>query len=273
MASDPLESLPEKIARLEALLEALAPAVVAFSGGVDSSLLYCEARRTLGRRATAAIGVSPSLARADLVHARAVARSLAAPLLELATGEMESPEYRANRGDRCYHCKRVLFERIGSEPALAGWRILDGTHADDRLEERPGTRAASSLDVASPLRAAGFRKRDIRGLARARGLECWDRPARPCLASRLRVGTEVTGERLRAIEALEEILERAGFRIYRARSDGRYVTVELGPDEMARLPAVAWREEFCAEAARHGFERVFLDPNGYRGSEGGENNP
>ena len=158
--------LDEKTARLDSILRNLAPVAVAFSGGVDSSLLLAEARRALRDRAVAVIGVSPSLAAWELEEAREVAAFLAAPLLEIPTHELIRAEYRANRGDRCYFCKAELFERIAAHPRLDGWQIIDGTNADDDVADRPGTRAAHEHQVESPLRSAGFTKIEIREAAR-----------------------------------------------------------------------------------------------------------
>ena len=260
----PTEStLASRLTDLETRLRALAPVAVAFSGGVDSSLLYAEARRVVGERAVAVIGVSPSLARSELEGARRQAGDLRAPLWELPVHELEREGYVANTGDRCFHCKTELYGRLLGHPELAGWTVVDGTHADDPAGDRPGMRAARELGVRSPLREAGFTKEDIRELARARGLVSWDRPARPCLASRVRVGTPVTEERLSTVEALEEVLARAGFRVYRARIARSTVTVEVGADELDRLEHPAWRREFLRVAAGRGITEVTVNPRGY----------
>lgn len=258
---DPLRELQ---ARLEVVLSAATPVAVAFSGGVDSSLLYAEARRVLGSRAIAAIGVSASLARADLDHARGIARWLRAPLLELATSELESDAYRANAGDRCFHCKTELFTRLGAAPELAGWTVCDGTNADDLASDRPGMKAATQRGVRSPLREAGFTKDAIRALARAWELPNWDRPAQPCLASRVKVGTAVDAAVLADVEALEEILFTAGFRVLRARVEVRDVVATIDAQELDRMGLGSWREAFVAEARRRGYRRVLLDMDGYR---------
>ncbi|MFQ5654745.1 MAG: hypothetical protein ACE5GW_08445, partial [Planctomycetota bacterium] len=160
-------------------------------------------------------------------------------------------------------------------PRLAGWTVCDGTNADDAAADRPGITAAGDVGVISPLREARIGKAEIRKLASELGLPNRERPSRPCLASRVRVGTPVDAATLRRVAALEGILERAGFRIYRARTCGDEVTVVLGGDEMARLGEPGWRHELVCEALRQGYRRIVVDllgyrPPGERGEESGE---
>ncbi|MEM7168323.1 MAG: ATP-dependent sacrificial sulfur transferase LarE [Planctomycetota bacterium] len=253
----------ERVQRLETRLRALSPVAVALSGGVDSSLLYAEARRVLGEDAVAFVGVSASLSTADLTTAREVATHLEAPLLELSTDELDNPRYRANVGDRCYFCKSALFDRAATEQSLTGWTLCDGSNAEDLASDRPGMQAGSERGVCSPLRDVGFGKEEIRALARLRGLENWNRPARPCLASRVQVGTEVNTDVLSHVEALETVLAEAGFRIYRARIENERVTVVLGKDELSRLGEADWTGRFTARAEALGYRTVLVDLNGY----------
>ena len=226
-----------KIQALADLLSNLSPLAVALSGGVDSSLLLHEAHQVLGDRVVAVTGVSASLSRSELREARQVADHIGARLIEVETEELESEEYRANRGDRCFYCKNELYGMISRDPRLREHHIADGTNADDVAGDRPGMRAAAAIGVVSPLREAEFGKSDIRSLARFRGLSNWDRPARPCLASRIAVGTQVDARKLADVEALEAVLSRHGFSGYRARIVDRRVLVEVGLDEVARLDA------------------------------------
>lgn len=255
--------LHERVTQLEERLRELAPVAVALSGGVDSSLLYAEARRVLGDRAVAFVGISASLSQDDLTTAREVAAHLEAPLLELSTDELSDARYRANRGDRCYFCKSALFDRAAVEEALNGWSLCDGTNADDLVADRAGMRAGGERGVRSPLREAGFGKAEIRALARERGLENWDRPARPCLASRVQVGTEVNSAVLGNVEQLESVLAAANFRVYRARIQDDQVTVVLGKDELGRLGEPEWTRAFTEKAEALGYRTVRFDENGY----------
>lgn len=249
--------------RLASILSEVGPVAVALSGGVDSSLLLSVAHEVLGDAAVGAVGVSPSLATAELEDARAVAASIGAGLLEIPTHELDRPGYVANDGARCYHCKTELYLRIAGHPDLAGRTVLDGTNADDIADDRPGMRAAREREVRSPLREAGLGKTAIRAWARERGLAVWDKPARPCLASRVPVGTTVDAERLRAAERLEGVLSGAGFRVHRARVEREAVTVELGRDELPRLEEPGWRHRFVSLARELGFARVRVDERGY----------
>ena len=257
-------SLQKKNRALEARLRELAPVAVAFSGGVDSSLLYAVARRVLGDDACAVLGLSPAVAETEREWARRVAAECGGELLEIETTELEREGYRANAGDRCFYCKDELYSRIGSHPRLEGWSVCDGTHAEDPADDRPGMRAAEERGVHSPLRDVGLTKAEIRALAQEYRLENWDRPARPCLSSRVVTGTEVSAETLHGIERLEAILERAGFRVYRARVDKDDVIVTVAPDELERFAEAEWRTRFVEEANRLGFRRVLADLRGYR---------
>ncbi len=249
--------------RLEEILKQYRSVAVALSGGVDSGLLLAVARRVLGDAAIAAIGVSPSLAAVELRQARVVASTIGAPLLELPTDELANPSYVSNTGDRCFHCKFELYGVLGTDPRLKNKVLCDGTHAEDDSEDRPGMSAARTRGVRSPLREAGLGKASIRRWARELGLPNWSRPARPCLASRIRVGTSVTPERLAAVESLEEILENEGFGVYRARIREGEVIIEVGVEEIGRLSESQWRRRISERSQQLGYQRVWIDGAGY----------
>ena len=195
--------------RLLERLRLLEGVVVAFSGGVDSTVVLAAALRALPHeRVRAAIADSPSLARSELAIAREVAGDLGVELTEIRTGELEVPGYRENAGDRCYFCKNTVLTAVSAEAARLGIaRVATGTHADDhRAAHRPGLRAARELGVAEPLAEAGLGKREIRRLAASWSLRVADKPAAPCLASRIAVGIPVSRLRLNLVERAEAVL-------------------------------------------------------------------
>lgn len=241
--------------RLAARLRELERVAVAFSGGVDSTVLLHAAFTELGPRAAGVIADSPSLPRAELAAARTVAQSIGARLVELSTDEMDDERYRANRGDRCYFCKSALFRAMEPWARAQGFRALAfGEITDDLLDDRPGARAAREFGVVAPLAEAGFSKDDVRRYAREAGLAVADKPASACLASRLPVGTQVTRERLLRIEESEDALRKLGFRVLRVRDHGAAARVEVGRDELDR--AIGMRAEIASALSAHGFPGV-----------------
>jgi uncharacterized protein len=248
----------ERFERLRARLRSLERAAIAFSGGVDSSVLLHAAVRELGRGAVGVIADSPSLPRRELAEARRVARAIGAELVELRTRELDDERYRENRGDRCYFCKSALFAAMAPWAREHGFRALAfGEIADDLLDDRPGAVAAREFRVEAPLSASGFTKADVRRYAREAGLSVAEKPSSACLASRLPVGTAVTRERLARIESCEDSLRALGLRQLRVRDHGERARVEVARDEIA-LARARWIE-IAAELARHGFASAELD--------------
>ncbi|RMH04662.1 MAG: ATP-binding protein [Planctomycetota bacterium] len=241
-------------------LAGLPGAVVAVSGGVDSAVLLAAAADLLGpERTLAVVADSPSLARSELAAAERLASRLGVELIRLATRETEDPRYRANTGDRCFWCKEALFAAAEPIARARGWPLCYGENADDDPADRPGSRSAAARGVRAPLREAGWGKARIRARARELGLEQADKPAMPCLASRIPVGVEVGIEALRRIEAFEGALRRRGYRELRGRDlpDGT-VRLELAAEELPR--AEGEREELAALARASGYRRLELAP-------------
>ena len=242
-AASPLslvESLPASLqAALVALRRQIADqdrVVVAYSGGVDSALVAAIATEQLGDRAEAITAVSPALAPHLLEEARAQARWLGVRHREIATAELEDPEYRSNPEDRCYACKRELHRRLAPIAEQAGGaRVLDGVNLDDLSDHRPGLRAAREHGVISPLADQGIDKAAVRQISRSLGLPWWDKPAQPCLASRFPYGEPISRTRLERVAAAEQWLRLQGFQELRVRSQGDTARLELGADGLARL--------------------------------------
>ncbi|GAB3870267.1 ATP-dependent sacrificial sulfur transferase LarE [Terrabacter terrigena] len=236
---------------------------VAFSGGVDSSLLLALAARTLGvDQVVAVLGVSPSLAADERRGAHDVAAHLGVALVEVSTHEGDNPAYRRNGPDRCFHCKDELFTRISDE--VAGRHglvaVAYGENADDaRRPDRPGARAATNHRVLRPLADAGLTKAEVRSLARALGLPNADKPAAPCLASRIPHFTEVDATRLAQVEAAEHALRAMGFVDSRVRHHGDVARVELPADDLVRAVSPDVRDRLVAGVTAAGFRFVALD--------------
>lgn len=246
--------------RLEAAIVRLAPGglLTAYSGGVDSTVVAAAARRALGReKGVAAIGDSASLPREELAAARALAAQCDFECVEVAPGEQASPAYQANNPDRCYHCKTHLYAALKPLAAARGLLIANGTHADDLGEVRPGLKAAAEAAVVSPLAEAGLGKRQVRAVAFFLGLANHDKPAAPCLASRLPHGTPVTLGRLSRVEKAESALRAMGFADFRVRDHGETGRLELKSAQFAL--AVELRQRVVSALQEAGYKQAVLD--------------
>jgi len=254
-----------KLHALESRLEKLGSLMVAYSGGVDSAFLAATAHRVLGVRMMAVLADSPSLARRDFEQACAFARAQQMPLRVIETEELERPEYQRNDANRCFHCKDTLFEAMQAlAPKLGFERIAYGMNADDTRDFRPGQRAAEKHAVLAPLAEAGLTKIEIRALAKAAGFALWDRPAAPCLASRVEYGRAVTREVLAQVEKGEESLRQLGFHELRVRHHGELARVELARAEMPRALTMEMLDAITAALKAAGFQYVTLDCAGFR---------
>ena len=258
-------SYSQKLAALQQRLQALPGAVVAFSGGVDSTMLLHACRAALGDRTVAVTADSPSLPRAELADAEALARDLGARHVVLATQELQRDAYRRNAGDRCYHCKKELFVTVAqrrAEIAPADWPVVYGAIVDDLGDHRPGHRAAAEHRVLAPLIDAGFTKVDVRRYSRDAQLRTADKPSFACLSSRVPHGTAIDAALLLRIERAEQVLRDLGFHQFRVRHHGDVARIEVGADELPH--ALAQREALSAGIRAAGYAFVALDLLGYR---------
>jgi uncharacterized protein len=258
-------ALETKTERVRDILRSLEGAVVAFSGGVDSTLLLCLAQEVLGDRCVAVTAISPSLSAKERQEAVDLARRIGAKHREIESRELDRPGYSANSSARCYFCKSELFDLCGR---IAGelefpFVIYGATH-DDLADHRPGMRAARQRGVRAPLLEAGLGKEEIRSLSRSFGLPTWNKPALACLASRIPTGTPVTLERLLRVERAEEALRREGFLEVRVRFHEDVARIELGGEEWGRLADATLRERVDRGIREAGFRFVALDLLPYR---------
>jgi len=251
-----------RLERARVIVRGMSSALIAYSGGVDSSLLLKLALDELGDRAVAVLASSPAYPESEQQEARELAQQLGARLVEVSTAEVELDAYRRNNPDRCFHCKEELFETL--EPVrrdLGLDHIAYGATADDAGDHRPGHGSAVRRGIRFPLLEAGMGKAEIRAAARGLGLRNWNKPSFACLSSRIPHGTEVTVEALRQIEAAEAAIKALGFRQVRVRHHGDVARIEVEPEEIARL--VSERESVVAALQAAGYRFVSLDLEGY----------
>ena len=252
-----------KLAQVSALLGELASAVVAFSGGVDSTLVLKIAVDTLGQRAIAVTAVSASLPAGELEAAESLARRLGSRFYTLETREIDNPDYQANTEARCYFCKRDVYGALTGFARRRGIQhVVDGLNLDDLSDRRPGRKAAEEAGVRSPLAEVGLSKAEVRELSRAFGLPTWDKPSMACLSSRIPYGRPVTRQALSQIDRAEQVVREVGIRQVRVRHHDSLARIEIDPADFAIL--LAQREVIVRGLRELGYNDITLDLLGYR---------
>jgi uncharacterized protein len=257
--------LPDKLQKLQRTIEEMGSVLVAYSGGIDSTLVLKVAHDVLGSHALGVTARSPTLPALELDLARRVAAEIGARHLVIETDQLKTAEFVRNDAQRCYHCKTDLFQVLAPlKEKLRIGAIADGTNVDDLSDERPGLRAARERGVRSPLLEAGLSKEETRALARELGLSNWDKPAAACLSSRIPRGTPITLTKLSRVEQAEAYLLKEGFRQVRVRDDRGAARVEVGQEELPRLFERAMQDQVARALSELGFASVTLVPEGYR---------
>jgi len=263
-------SLDDKLQHLKSIVQGCDSAVIAFSGGVDSSLVCAVAQEVLGGQAVAVTAISQTYPPGEVEWAKKAAEHIGIKHITIITNEFEDPNFTANPPERCYYCKGELLRKLdGVRKELGLMKIFDGTNFDDFSDYRPGLRALREFGVVSPLAEAGLTKEEVRELAINYGLPNADKPANPCLASRVPFGQEISLQKLERVARGEEFIRSLGFRVVRVRDHGELARVEVSKDELPRAREL--EREIVGALKGLGYTSAILDPRGYR--MGGANEP
>ncbi|MBC7333889.1 MAG: ATP-dependent sacrificial sulfur transferase LarE [Actinobacteria bacterium] len=258
-------TLEEKIKRLKEILTGMKSVVVAFSGGVDSSLLLKLAIESLGKNVIAVTAKSPTFPEREIEEATKIARMFGCKHMIINSNELQIEEFKTNPKNRCYYCKKELFSNLISIKNDNGFDfVVDGTNFDDSTTFRPGMQASKELGIRSPLLESSLTKQEIREYSKEIGLPTWDRPAFACLASRIPYGQKITSSKLRKIEEAESFLLFLGFKQVRVRYHEPVARIEVEKDKIPEILDKTLREKIIAKLKEIGFKYITIDLEGYR---------
>jgi uncharacterized protein len=260
-----VETLVQKLERMKALFAEMDRALIAYSGGIDSTLVAKVARDVLGDLALAITAVSPSLLPEDLEDACIQAEEMGIQHELVETHELENPDYASNPVNRCYFCKSELHDTLKPLALERGYPyVVDGVNADDLKDYRPGIQAAKERGARSPLAEVGITKAEVREIARFLGLSCWDKPAQPCLSSRFPYGETITIAKLHRVGRAEVYLRHLGLKHLRVRSEGDTARIELPPEQIQQFVQTTDLGQLVEALQSYGFLYVTLDLEGFR---------